>query len=457
MGMEGAEGLEVKATWYQKFWVYFLFLSFSYERAIVYLTSMDRINPRLFDVAFFLGVILILPTLPKRKQKLPTFFKIYVALVIYFTLVAFIWALIVPFQYGKYSIFYAYKYWQAVIVGYIFLQIPLTRKEKRGILYVILIGGVFVSLYCLREYFHPGPRIVFFAPGKFIVVPARYLLGPFGPTYHQLALYSSYLFIISFVFTVFTRSLFQKIVFFALIFITGWPAVFSGSRTGLVFLAGGILISLLFMPGRIKFYTIFYLLILAAVIFQFRDVIFDPQKNYSFYRLIRAEKTSQEQQFFTEEEKYRKTNSILSRLSLPLYFSLENYKAGYLTLLIGAGFYIAPVKSPFTGEYVYRIAYGVHHGYLFPLEQGGIVAFVLFLMMLVFLGRELLKSYRESENLEDKLWAIIGISVFFTFLVIELFAAFIWQGTTNFHSFIMLVYYLATKKSADSYTDSPTA
>ena len=53
---------------------------------------------------------------------------------------------------------------------------------------------------------------------------------------------------------------------------------------------------------------------------------------------------------------------------------------GWRLPVFGGGFYAVPQMEQ--GELVYRQGYGIHNIYLFPVEQGGVLAFVLFVDVL---------------------------------------------------------------------------
>src|SRR3989339_945776 len=113
------------ATKWQFYWLCALILSFCYERPLVEFTSMDRLNPRLFDGVFFIGLLFILPSL-QYKLATPGNFKIWKIIIFIFMFCAFVWFPFFPFYYGKYTIFIALKYLQGLIAIYIATQIPIT-------------------------------------------------------------------------------------------------------------------------------------------------------------------------------------------------------------------------------------------------------------------------------------------------------------------------------------------
>ncbi len=410
---------------------------------------MDRVNPRLFDLAFWSGVFFILPTLPKKRRPLPLFFKLYTGVILTFTFCAILWAaFLVPFYYGKYSLFFAYKYLTTVVLGYILLNLPLSAEQKRRALFAFILSGIFVSIYCFFEYMAPLPKVIKLAEGKFLVVNSKVLYGPLGASYHYLSIFSSYLFIFNFIYASLSKGFWSKFIFFFLAILTGWPAAFSGSRTGLLFFPTAILFSFFFIPKKIRTYTILLTSIFAILIYSYRQVIFDPTKNKTIDRILHTEKKLLEEDVEAEINE----NSALSRFLIITKFSFSEYKFPYLTPIIGAGFYIAPVKTPF-GDYFYRVGYGFHHGYLIVLEQGGVIAFVIFLFYLVFLFRRLFFVYRESTVSIDKYFAISAICILSTWMIVELFQSLYWinAATYNSHQFIMTIYFLATTFSREHW------
>ena len=71
-------------------WVYTFILGFAYEKPIFYVTSLDRLNPRLFDILIVIGVILFWKDIFK-PNKFPKSIGYWKWLVIWFGFCALTW------------------------------------------------------------------------------------------------------------------------------------------------------------------------------------------------------------------------------------------------------------------------------------------------------------------------------------------------------------------------------
>jgi len=120
--------------------------------------------------------------------------------------------------------------------------------------------------------------------------------------------------------------------------------------------------------------------------------------------------------------------------------TFENYSADSETiLLVGAGFYVAPVYVD--GHEKYRVGYGFHNAYLFALEQSGIIGFVLFLIFLFSMGTYLVRARRRNFGYEGD-FGNATLAIFLAMLVIGWIGLGFWLGFTGFLPVYLILIYI---------------
>ena len=126
-------------------------------------------------------------------------------------------------------------------------------------------------------------------------------------------------------------------------------------------------------------------------------------------------------------------------------YTLELYQwQGWLLPLIGGGFYVVP--HTLGSSLHYRVGYGIHNGYLFPLEQGGVLAFVLFIAFLVICFKQL-RIMKCSMIHQDASFAM-GMWLYFVILLLRNWVGgplWLSVGSENFGTFLVLLIILACK------------
>jgi len=403
-------------------WVLALVLSFAYERRVLILTSMDRINPRLFDIVVILGLIFILPRL-KKKAPLPKEFAIWTFIVLVFVICALIYSLfLLPAQYANFSLFFAAKYVEGWLAIYIALRIPLTTERKRAIQWAVVAGGVYVGLYSIYQYFFSsGITEIEIAPGKFVYNYGQLLTGPLGYNYIHLAQFSSLCAIMALPLIEAQRSWLGRWLTLVLVLFIGWPLFFSGSRTGLGIFAISFIVGILMVRkvksrvlGMVLGFGVFFIVIDGPVNMNFLD------NSLTFSRFSSSEGTH---------------NSIDSRLGLVFRFNMDQYKWGTIMPLIGGGFYVVPVV-----EGLYRVGYGIHNNYLFAFEQGGMFALFAFIYLLYASITKLHKITKFGAGV-DRGFSIAILAYLLALLPISLVGQTFWLGfgTVNINTFIVLL------------------
>lgn len=431
---------EKNATRRQMNWLIFLILSFAYDIPIYNLTPFERVNPRLVDVATLLGIIFILPRL--RKQSLPYIFKIWKVIVYWFLFCSLIWTVFwLPFQgVGTFSLFYAMRYAQGLLLLFIALSIPISSQQKKTLIFTVMAGGIFVALYAIPEYIR-GDTMRLLAGGKVVYHAEGSLFSSLGTSYHHLAGFSSLAFAVSLSSLLLVKSKKYKIIVIILSIFIAWPALVSGARSGL--LAVGIIFILSFFYLKIfrNYLILSFLISIPLLILMSTQIpnLSDLSKNSrSIDRLVNMGDINQE-------------NDITERFGVGNY-TLDLYEwQGSRILLFGGGFYVVPHTK--NGILHYRIGYGVHNSYLFPLEQGGVIALFLFMILMVYIYKSLQKMKKSIVEV-DKAFAI-GIFMFFITQIISGFFGgnAIWQsvGMENFSTYVLLMYMLSSKPTWTSH------
>jgi O-antigen ligase len=415
------------STW-QFHWLCALILSFAYEKPLVYLTSFDRTNPRLFDVLVAIGLLSILPRLQSRPN-LPQPFKIWAILVAWFCLCAVIWATgLLPWEYGALSLFRAAKYVEGLLAVYMVSCIPLDARRKRILQSMIVVGGVFIALYCIPEYLHGGSTVVVRQDLE-VQMGAGSFAGPFGASYFQLAQTSSLFLIVALGFFLSAQTRLLRFLGPIIAAFIAWPLLFCGSRTGLGLLLLSVS-SLFVLEKRLRRTMLALAILLLAVAFLYNpDTIFETvQGGTTIQRLQGSEGGA---------------NSLEDRMGLILTFSASSYRAGYLLPIIGAGFNVAP-RSTGGGNYYYRVDYGVHSIYLFAIEQAGVLGLILFLWFIVATVKALRKSIAQREP-ADFYFAKALLAYFLATLIVGIGGHNFWQGfdSGNFNTCLIIVLMVA--------------
>jgi hypothetical protein len=112
--------------------------------------------------------------------------------------------------------------------------------------------------------------------------------------------------------------------------------------------------------------------------------------------------------------------------------------------LIGSGFYVAPAQEG--SLYRYRVGYGIHNTFLFPLEQGGLSAAILFIVFLIATMRKL-NGVRRHGLESDRALAIAALSYMLASLPAYLGGQIFWVGfgTGHFNALLVIVLLLAVR------------
>ncbi len=424
-----------RATKLELCWLCALVLSFAYERRLVPLTPYDRANPRLFDVVFVIGVLIALLG-RRRPLGLPRALRTWRALVLWFCACAILWAVFfLPWEYGKFSLFFAWQYLVGLLAACMVLRIPITAPQKQTLMMLAVAGGIFVSLYCIPEYLSEN-TLVRLTGDKSVVVAPGTLLGPLGSTYFHLVQYQALAFCIACMVASAARTHRARIGWAAAALFISWPLFFSGARSGPGLLAVSIGALAVMEKGARKTLAVMAVLLIVLFLLMGTDPIRDA---------LTSGRTAQRLRDFSQG-----SGSIQSRMLLFERFDITAYRwSGASVPFIGAGFGVAPTYSG--GFPTYRVDYGTHNIYLFALEQAGLPGLLLFLAFLARVLKGLTRA-RNSPAAPDQCLAGALTAFLVAILIVGFAGQVFWRGfgTVNFNTYLIVLLMIALKPAVEA-------
>jgi O-antigen ligase len=407
-------------------WVFLLFFSFAYEKPLLIISSLDKVNPRLFDLVLFFGLFFLLKHPIKYNNRI---FKLWSYIIFWFTFCCFLGLVIFsfPINVKQLMIYFLFEYYKGLFIILIFLTIPKNQDTLKSVILGIIVGGLFVSAYCVYE-FTTGVTEVLLTEGKSLIKPAGMVWGPYIGSYFEIAVYLPFAITISLVTSLYLKGK-NKILLLTLTIFMSWPIFFTGSRTAIfLFLLCLIIISIFSIKKSFSVILSFTIIIIMLSSFtNYLDFIY--KGNETIDRLQRFESGKQE------------FNSVSSRLSILTQHDIYLYDEATLLPLIGGGFYVVPMEGK------YRVGYGIHNIFLFPLEQSGIIGLILFIIFVYITFSVLWKGLRLIDKNKLEYWFVLGVLVYFVAsLLIGLAGHTFWRGFTtyNFNTLRILSLVIAT-------------
>ncbi len=424
------------------FFLAFLIISFAYELPLIDLAGKHRLSPRLFDIAAFFLIIYWLFIGRARGwdiSLLNPIIRLWGLIVLFLgiaTIASFVW---IPLEIYYFSIFYFLRYLIGFIVLLIIASIPWDERSKRKLLWVALAGGIWVTLIAILQFTEVLSIERTLPTGEEINLSSHGIYSTLGVTYWHVGMFSVLSFMIG---IALMRTETKRHIKLFLIFLTCFcsiAAFISGSRSGLF----AITICAAMIVMRKGFKNIIGGLLICIFILGIG--------NY-FYS------TSGTKERMEKETK----NTIIARLLTgPIMLNKALTYHGPKLFLIGGGFYVAPLPKKHasfgSGELKYRKGYGNHNIFLFPLEQAGVVPFVLALAMWLVIFRRLRSLFKSP--MSTGMTASLAKSMFIyliALLIVGIGGQVFWLGfgTENFTFYQMTMFLIATNPTDEMSTET---
>ena len=399
-------------------WIWLIFFSFAYEKPIFIISSLDKINPRLFDLLLLIGFFI---TLKKRSVYNNRIFKQWAMIIIWFTFVTLVGASLFPFPWDikQFMFYFLFEYYKELLAIFILLKIPKTYYSINTIISAIIIGGIFVASYCVIE-LNVGIEDVIISDIKTISKPPGMVWGPYIGSYFEIAVYIPLAFSFSLAMLIYSKGI-NKIWLALITLFIAWPILFTGSRTA-IFLALLSAAIIVIQSLKRSIWTLlilgFFLTIAIALTGKF-DLFFNSDQNETLNRIESLEESDSNDAV---------DDSILSRVLLFKDFNIDNYDVKEALPVLGAGFYVAPTEGG------YRIGYGIHNIYLFPVEQAGVIGIILFVMFIFVSIRILKNGLKELDKNSQLFWFVSAVYAYFiASLLIGISGHTFWRGFTTYN------------------------
>ena len=343
------------------FFLALLIASFAYELPLASVTRYDRLNPRLFDIAavllmlywFFFGRFRGWRIKVKRPVIWPWMWVTF-----FFGIATLFSVLWIPTQKYLYSIFFFLKYLEALVVILIVASVPFDEKDISRLLWVALFGGLWVSVYALLQFLGVVSTTRYLPSGEEIAQFKQGIYSSLGVTYFHVGMFSVLSCIVGFTLFVSTEGLKKGAAAIMALFCV-IPAVVSGSKAG----ALGLVIALCLISAQKRYRTKLSIYLLV--------ILLGGTGVYFYNRSITKERL----------EQGRGGTPYQRLLAGPFKLKQIFRDHGIKLLAVGGGFYVVPEKKGSKWEVSkeknkYRIGYGNHNIFLFPLEQAGLGAFL---------------------------------------------------------------------------------
>jgi len=408
-----------------------LVMSFAYELPLINISRFDRLNPRLFDVSA--GVFVMYWLFAGRKRGWRLRLRVPVVwpwfwVTLFFGLATLFSVFWIPYDTYLYSIFFFLKYLEAFIVVLIFASIPFSNEVKRKLVWVALLGGAWVSFYALLQYFGIVSTQRFLPTGKEIALFEKGIYSTLGVTYFHVGMFGVLSCLIGFALFVSSTNYRDKILALLLTLLCFVPAMISGSKAGLLGLGIALILIMMQREYRSRFGA--YILVLLVV-----------AGGYLFYTKSVARQRLEE----------GSGGKPAQRLLMGFESLRDIYEYhGPRMLAVGGGFYVVPATPRMGGKPKYRVGYGNHNIFLFPLEQAGIGAFIaaigLWVSVAIGLWRRVRRSARDSL---DGAFAASMRCYFITLMIVGIAGQvfFLGFGTEHFTVYQLLLFILAISPS----------
>jgi hypothetical protein len=414
----------------------FLIASFAYELPLFNLTRYYRLNPRFFDIAALLIVLYWLFFGRQRGWRITLsnpVIKPWLLVNGFFAIATVASMMWVPFDYSRYGVFYFLKYLEGLSVLLIVSSIPFDDKTKKRLLWVALLGGLWVSFYAIFQYLGIFSTERYLATGQEMTLYKQGVYSTLGWTYFHVGMFSVLSTMIGLALFN-TSGIGKKLIALVMSVMCAVPAVVSGSRAGLIAFVISVMLVITTTQYRKKIGSYFILALLLLV-------------GGTFYYHSATK----------ERLEGGKGGTIVERLMTgPITLLMAVQYNGYKVLAVGGGFYVVPFNSEDGGGFGrgkkpnYRVGYGNHNIFLFPLEQAGLGGFFASLWLWWSIWKSLrVKIKNTIKNTLDNSFATTMQAYFFALMVVGMAGQVFWLGFGTEHSTIyqLLMFVLALSGS----------
>ncbi len=331
----------------------FVILSFSYEIPLVYITSMYKANPYLFDVS---SISLILYwvfrgrfrgwTLSMKNSMVAPWVAI-VATFTWATVVSGVW---LPLDKFQFSVWYLGTYFQGLLVLLIFLAAPITEHDKRKLMWVVLLGGTWCSFVAILQVFGIVGTARTIPKGWEIAIEGNGIVSTLGPAYFHAGFFSVITTLVGVALFGASRGAARWLAA-ALAVMCAVPATVAGTRAAFLALVIGV--------GVVVFNSREYRKSIGMWIFA---LLFVVTVNLFYAGSLTKYRTSEK---FGPGQYQEEATSRIQGIFPQIWMELKEHP---VMVLAGGGFYVVPIGDR------WRVGYGIHNLFLLPLEQGGIGA-----------------------------------------------------------------------------------
>ncbi|MFP8881298.1 MAG: hypothetical protein VCE43_18525 [Myxococcota bacterium] len=414
-----------------------MILSFSYEIPLVYITSMYKANPYLFDVSSSLLIFYWVVrgrfrgwTLSLKNPIVPPWLMI-VAAFTWATVVSAVW---LPIEMFQFSVWYLGTYYQGLLVLLIFLAAPLTEKDKRGLMWVALVGGSWCATVAILQVFEIVGTARVIPKGWEVGLEGNGIISTLGPTYFHAGIFSVVTTLIGIALYGASRGT-ARWVAALLAGLCAIPATVAGSRAA--FLALVISVGVVVVNNRQ------YRQSLGMWFFGFLFVV---NINMFYAGSLTQYRTSQK---FGEEQYQLEARGRIEQTFPQIWDEMKEHP---VMTIAGGGFYVVPRGDR------WRIGYGIHNLFLLPFEQAGIAALLgslwLWWRLGTRLGRRRPGPNESSIDLHVR-GALFGY--FIALMVVGWAGGHFWMkgGTEHLNSYLILMLGLALTETGGARSPSP--
>lgn len=364
------------------FWVGLMVVSFAYDEPFTNVFGVLRLEPRPFDIVMLLYLLRVL--LDKQelghRRSMSWYLKTPLTMfVLWISMIVALQAFWMDMEYERYSVYFLLRYFQLLAALWLISTARLTERQRINTLYLYLLTCIFVTVVGIVQYlgivsyFRLTPRGVVDYTGWGLMGKEVRISSTLGVHYAYFGQYSVLGVAIALLATwVQGKNQWQKLLTWGGLVSGLAGVVVSQALSAFVSLATMLLLSLglWWFGGRRNVWIVFVVILVVtglAVTWQ------------SLPENVVARFERMWDQMQNPDTIYSASESPIDRLQVGSdYFEVLLNTNDFGDWVAGRGFYVARGAGNYR-----RIGYGVHNIILFPLEQAGILGFLLGLWVLI--------------------------------------------------------------------------